>query len=98
MAQGLQVVAMAEVLPQHRDTVKDILVGLAEATRRESGCLSYEVFCDSANPAWFNTIELWRDGAAFEAHMGQPHTTQALGALQDKLAGTPQIRVLSQLA
>ena len=96
--QGLYVIALAEVQPQHAEEVNSILRRLVEAARREAGCLSYELFCDSANPARVNTVEVWRDAAAFEAHMAAPHTTEALGALQGKLAGPPEIRVLSRLA
>ncbi len=95
--QGLYVIALAQAQPQHAEEVKSILLRLVEATRREAGCLSYELFCDSANPARMNTIEAWRDAAAFDTHMAAPHTTEALGALQGKLAGAPEIRVLTRI-
>lgn len=96
--QVLHVIAMAEALPDCAEEVKAILGRLAEASRREPGCLRYELFCDSARTTRLNTIEAWNDAAAFDAHMQALHTAEALRALPGKLAGAPEIRVLSQIA
>jgi len=46
---------------------------MMQATRLETGCLSYTVSADLADPALFYIFEEWESKAALEAHFRTPH-------------------------
>jgi quinol monooxygenase YgiN len=49
-------------------TVLAALPGHIRLSRAESGCLSFEVSQDAANPGLFHVCESFVDQAAFDAH------------------------------
>ena len=49
------------------------LRALVTASRRESGCRTYEVNRKQDDPRTFLIYEQYDDGAALEAHRGTPH-------------------------
>lgn len=46
---------------------------LAEATRREPGCLAYNVYHAADEPRKLLIYELYRDQAGLDAHRASPH-------------------------
>ncbi|WP_225890008.1 putative quinol monooxygenase [Indioceanicola profundi] len=68
------------VRAEHRDAVLRLLLDVARHSRREPGCLRYDVTQEEADS---NVLVLWEeytDEAAVEAHHAAPH-------LQDWRAG-----------
>jgi quinol monooxygenase YgiN len=53
--------------------VRALLVGLAEASRREPGNESYRVAQDIEDPRRFTIVERYVDADAFEAHRTSDH-------------------------
>ena len=47
--------------------------GLQEAVRAEDGCLLYDYHLSCEAPDTVVLIEQWRDAAALEKHLAQPH-------------------------
>ena len=78
--------------------IRQILIDLVAPSRRESGCLSYELFQDDENPLDFVTIEHWTDSSAAEAHMDTPHVGEAIAKAGSLLAEAPVIHRFTQLA
>jgi quinol monooxygenase YgiN len=94
----LNVVATIPVKPEHVDALRAALTQLAEATREESGCLSYDLFESAAAPGTFVTLERWVDQAALDAHMESPHVAAAFAAADGALAGEVAIHPLVPVA
>lgn len=46
---------------------------LIEGTRREAGCISYELYQKPADPDALVFVESWKDKAAVDAHFAEPH-------------------------
>lgn len=67
-------------------------------SRKEPGCLSYELFQDDENPVEFITVEQWSDSSAVEAHMATPHVGAAIAKAGSLLASAPVIHSFTQLA
>ena len=65
----VRVVATIPTKPEAAEAVRAGLAELAHATRREEGCLAYDVFESQAAPGTFVTIEAWRHPADVDAHM-----------------------------
>ena len=78
--------------------VRQILTELAVPSRRETGCISYELFQDEDNPLDFITIENWVDGGAADAHLATPHVAAAISRAGSLLAQPPLIHRFAQLA
>ncbi len=60
------------------------LTAMIEASRAESGCISYAYAQDILDPAVLHITEKWRDEAALAEHFATPHMAafqKALGEL-----------------
>src|SRR5260370_35190413 len=54
--------------PDARDELKGVLVGLAERTRQDAGCVEYWWSEDLTEPGAFRFFEAWESEEAFAAH------------------------------
>jgi quinol monooxygenase YgiN len=88
---SLRVVARAQARPNHVAQVREILIALVEATRREPGCLSYELLQNHADATEFVFVERWTNATAEQAHFVTPHLLATLQQLDGLLASEPQI-------
>ncbi len=59
--------------------IRAIVLTLAEKSRAEAGCTSYEVIQDMTAPETFLLVEEWESLAALEAHNKTPHFHEAVG-------------------
>lgn len=76
--------------PQAAAAVIGVMKDLAEASRRERGCLRFEALQESADPTHFFTVEQWVSEAEADAHMRSQHVLQVLAVLADLLAEAPR--------
>lgn len=87
-------------LPAKKDKVgevKTILRGLIGPTRKEKGCITYELLQNKVDPADFTFVEEWESDAALDAHLETDHVRAALIQLPELLAGEPDIRRYSEV-
>jgi quinol monooxygenase YgiN len=80
----VKVVARAEAVAD----VHAIVLALAEKSRRENGCIVYDVLQDMAEPGVFLLVEEWESHAALEAHNKTAHFHEAV-AKSASLLGKP---------
>jgi quinol monooxygenase YgiN len=66
------------------------------ATRKEKGCLQYELQQDLENPRHFVFYEKWKSVAALEEHFKTAHLKKLVGSLKDVLDGTPRMVIFRQ--
>ena len=66
--ESMKVILRLSAKPDKVDELKRILTGLAAPTRKEPGCLSYEIFQNLADPCDFTFVEEWASDAALDAH------------------------------
>jgi quinol monooxygenase YgiN len=72
-ASVVQVVAFWQAAPGQRDAVREILRELASLTRREPGCLGFEVLEATGQPGVFVLLERYAGGSARAEHQASPH-------------------------
>jgi len=72
--------------------VRDLLCGLIEPTRKESGCVSYELLQNREDPTDFTFVEEWESDAAFESHAASDHIKAIGPKLQPVVEDVPDIR------
>ena len=84
--------------PEDRNEVAEILQNLAEASRQESGCVSYIPHRSEGDPDAIVIYEQYRDAAAEEAHRKSAHFKKyAVGGLYQKMLERSRV-VLNALA
>lgn len=66
---NLTIVARIEAKKDHVDLVKSELLKLIEPTRKEEGCLQYDLHQDNDNPAVFLFFEKWTNRELWQIHM-----------------------------
>ncbi|WP_205678712.1 putative quinol monooxygenase [Aquisphaera insulae] len=66
------------------EAVKEALLSLVEPTRKEAGCICYNLHQSKSEPTEFVFYEIWSSQADLDAHGKAPHM-KALGAkLKDR--------------
>ncbi|MCB9935427.1 MAG: antibiotic biosynthesis monooxygenase [Planctomycetes bacterium] len=80
----LTVIAKVRAKPDCENEVEAELLKLVDATRREDGCLNYDLHRSQTEPAVFLFYENWTSRAALDAHAASPHM-KAWGAKQPGL-------------
>jgi quinol monooxygenase YgiN len=89
---SLRVIARVAAKADSVEQVQAILMGVVDPTRREPGCLSYQLLQNRADPADFAFIEEWVNAAAEQSHYATPHISDALRQLPELLAAEPDVR------
>jgi quinol monooxygenase YgiN len=92
------VLARITVKPEAADSARQLLTTLVAQSRKEEGCVSYELYQQAATPHVFQTVEQWKDEAAAKAHMGTPHVGAAIAAAGPLFAAAPEILAYNKLA
>jgi quinol monooxygenase YgiN len=69
--------------PDKRDQAIAAALAAREQTLKEDGCISYRFFTSADDPNAGLLLEHWRDAAALDAHMAQPHVAELGQAMGD---------------
>lgn len=84
----LIVVAKVVAMKDSVEKVKSELLKLVEPTRKENGCIEYNLHQDNEDPAVFIFYETWENLACLEKHMGTDHfrnyVSAVAGSIEDK--------------
>jgi quinol monooxygenase YgiN len=83
---AVQVVAHVDTVGQA--DAPGLLKRLAEASRREPGCLRFDVLQHTMRANHFTVVEIWENQHALDAHAAALHTKQYRDALQP-VSGSP---------
>ena len=94
----LKIVAIAETSADRAEELKSICLGLIGPTRKEEGCISYELYQDTNNPGKFTFIEGWQSKQHLDIHMKTPHFVAAGEAFGKILTKELVILMLNKLA
>jgi quinol monooxygenase YgiN len=87
----VKVVARVTALPDTGSALAPVLRSLIAPTRRESGCIRYELFENNSDPCDFVFVEEWSSHAAIDAHLAMPHVHDAFVKAGPFLAKAPEI-------
>ena len=66
----LIVIGEATAASGRREEMVDAVAEMARGTRPDDGCQLYGFYADVTNPDVILSVEVWRDRAALDAHMG----------------------------
>jgi quinol monooxygenase YgiN len=82
MAEMLTVVAEMKAKPGREEDLRKAVLALIEPTRREDGCVQYDLHRHTDDPGRFVFYENWKSPAHLARHAASPHLTAF-----DKIAG-----------
>jgi quinol monooxygenase YgiN len=94
----LRVVARLVAFPDKVAELKSLLLSIIEPTRKEKGCIKYELLQNQADPTDFTFVEEWESVALLELHLGSTHIQDAVQKLDGLAVGPPDIRRYELLA
>ena len=59
--------------PERRDQFLEAMTRAMARSAQEPGILSFTFLVDQANPNRFTALDVYRDRAAYESHLAEPH-------------------------
>jgi quinol monooxygenase YgiN len=92
MSENLRVVARFTAKPASVDVVKRLLQELVQPTRREEGCIAYDLLHNIQDPVDFTFVEEWTSEEALEKHLATNHVGQCRAKIRDHIIGSGDIR------
>jgi quinol monooxygenase YgiN len=90
--ESIRVVARITARPERVAELSSVLQGLVGPTRKEAGCISYQLLRNKSDASDFVFVEEWANDAVLEAHFTTPHLRDALAKAKPLLAADPDIR------
>ena len=90
---SIRIIARLIARPDAIDALRAECLAMLEPTRKEAGCVRYELLANIANPAEFTFVEEWADQAAIDAHMATPHLKGLVANTQALLAEPLDVRL-----
>ena len=82
--EGIILTATVKAKPGQEEAVKEVLMALVEPTRKEPGCLCYNLHQSKSDKTQFMFYEQWASKEAIDAHGKTPHMKALGGKLKDK--------------
>jgi quinol monooxygenase YgiN len=79
-------VAQLKAKPGEEEAVKQALLAMVAPTRKEKGCICYNLHQSKTDKSLFAFYEQWTDQAAFDAHGKTPHMAKMRQAIRGKTA------------
>jgi len=87
----LTVIATFQARPSKEAELRAALTGLLAPTRKETGCINYDLHASPGDPALFLFHENWTSKAALDAHLQSPHVKALLPRVDELCTAFPQI-------
>jgi len=91
----LRVVARINARSDRVDEVRELLSALVEPTRKEVGCITYELLQNRNDPTDFTFVEEWASESTFDGHSISDHIKALAPKLQPIVTEPPDIRIYS---
>ena len=93
----ITVVATFEARPGKETELKQLLLGLLAPTRKEAGCLNYDLHISPDHPAKFLFHENWTSKELLDAHLKSPHLAALLPRVDDLCLAFPDIQLWEKI-
>jgi quinol monooxygenase YgiN len=94
----LRVIAHLKARTGRGEELREVLHGLVGPTRKEPGCLQYQLLADRDSDLDFTFLEEWRDEEALAAHFETEHLRHARERFHDLLEAPLDLRKYRLLA
>lgn len=92
----VKVVAKNYVKKENVEKVLELCKELVEETRKEEGCIAYELFESNEDQTILTFIEEWTTQEALEAHFKSPHFVKIVPQLGDLMIKEGEVDLYSK--
>jgi quinol monooxygenase YgiN len=92
------VVATFQARPGKEAELKGALTSLVAPTRKEAGCLNYDLHASPEDPAKFLFHENWTSRAHLDAHLQSAHIKALLQRVDELCVAFPEIKIWDKIA
>lgn len=96
-ADSVTVVAQVKAKPGKEAQVRKELLSLVAPSRKDAGCLNYDLHQALDNPAMFLFHENWTSEGHLERHLQKPDLQAALARVGQMVADPPQITLWKKI-
>jgi quinol monooxygenase YgiN len=96
-AKTLTVIAQVKAQPGKESLVRQELLSLVAPSRKDAGCINYDLHQAKDNPALFLFHEKWASKAQLDAHLAKPDLQAVLGRVGQMVAEPPQITLWEKI-
>jgi quinol monooxygenase YgiN len=93
----LTVMAELKARPGKEDEARQLLLTLLEPTRREQGCIQYDLHEVVGAPGHFLFYENWQSREALDAHLKSPHFMSAFARIPELSQETPRVLISKRI-
>jgi quinol monooxygenase YgiN len=97
-AKTITVVATFQARPGRETELKEALTSLVAPTRKEAGCLNYDLHASPEDPAKFLFHENWTSQAQLDAHLKSAHIAALLPRVDELCTAFPEIKLWERIA
>jgi quinol monooxygenase YgiN len=94
---ALTVVATFVAKPGKENHLQEELLARIEPTRKEAGCIGYDLHQAIDNPATFIFLESWKSKEDLDQHLQMPYLQSLLGLVGELCAQEPSIVLANQI-
>ncbi len=96
--QKVTVVAKLKAKAGMEDKVKKVLLHMVEETRKEKGCINYDLHVDDQDPSVFLFYENWVSKMALDNHFNTRHFLDLRAQAQDLFEGPTDLNVMRMVS
>jgi quinol monooxygenase YgiN len=93
----LTVVAQIRAKPGKESAVRQELLSLVAPSRKDAGCLNYDLHQELESPALFLFHENWASKAHLDAHLQKPDLQAVLARVGQLVAEPPRITLWEKI-
>ncbi|MFB3829234.1 MAG: putative quinol monooxygenase [Bryobacteraceae bacterium] len=94
----LTVVAEMQAKPGKEEALKQQLLALIEPTRKEEGCVQYDLHVGTDSAGQFVFYENWTSRELLDRHLASPHLRAFLAVAGGLLVEPPRIATYNRIA
>jgi quinol monooxygenase YgiN len=91
------VIARIRAKPGMENVVREELMGLLEPTRKEAGCINYNLHQSAENPGHFLFHETWGSKDALDRHLESSHIQATVHKGDNIFDGTAEISLWKKI-
>ena len=89
----ITIIAKFETKPECAEAFREIAAPCVEASRKEEGNVSYNLYAGKEDKNRFFFIEVWKDEEAIAFHNTTDHFKAFAGAFPPLITGTPAVEL-----
>jgi quinol monooxygenase YgiN len=94
---AITVVATFHARQGKETELRAALIGLLAPTRKESGCVNYDLHQSPEDTAKFLFHENWTSKAALDAHLQSPHIKALLPRVDELCVAFPEVKIWEKI-